>query len=42
MNATVGGGGSIDLPFNFVREIQVRTWGYEAEFGRSLSGGGGH
>jgi hypothetical protein len=38
MHATVGTGFSIDLPFNFVREIQVRTGGYEAEFGRSLSG----
>ncbi len=38
MNATVGAGSSIDLPFNFVREIQVRTGGYEAEFGRALSG----
>ena len=38
MHATVAGGSSIDLPFNFVREIQVLTGGYEAEYGRSLSG----
>src|SRR6185437_4499632 len=38
MHATVGAGSSVDLPFNFVREIQVRTGGYEAEFGRALSG----
>ena len=38
MHATVGAGNSINLPFNFVREIQVKTGGYEAEFGRSLSG----
>jgi hypothetical protein len=29
---------STDLPYNFVREIQVKTGGYEAEFGRALSG----
>ena len=29
---------TIDLPFNFVREIDVKTGGYEAEFGRALSG----
>jgi hypothetical protein len=38
MNATVGAGSSVELPFNFVREIQVTTGGYEAEFGRALSG----
>ena len=38
MHTTVDGGSSIDLPFNFVREIQVLTGGYEAEYGRSLSG----
>jgi len=38
MNVTVGNGTSVDLPFNFVREIQVATGGYEAEFGRALSG----
>lgn len=37
MDVTVGNGTSIDLPFNFVREIQVTTGGYEAEFGRALS-----
>lgn len=37
MNVTTGLG-SIDLPFNFVREIQVATGGYEAEYGRALSG----
>ena len=29
MHATVGAGSSIELPFNFVREIQVTTGGYE-------------
>ena len=38
MNVTVLTGHSIDLPFNFVREIQVATGGYEAEYGRALSG----
>lgn len=38
MDVTVGNGTSVDLPFNFVREIQVTTGGYEAEFGRALSG----
>ena len=38
MNVTVFNGTSIDLPFNFVREIQVATGGYEAEYGRALSG----
>jgi hypothetical protein len=38
MDVTVGNGTSVDLPFNFVREIQVATGGYEAEFGRALSG----
>src|SRR2546426_5881737 len=37
MDVTVGAGTSVDLPFNFVREIQVTTGGYEAEFGRALS-----
>ena len=38
MNVTVDVGTSMDLPFNFVREIQVATGGYEAEYGRALSG----
>ncbi len=38
MNVTVGPGSSIELPFNFVREIQVLTGGYQAEYGRSLGG----
>lgn len=38
MNVTVGLGTSVVLPFNFVREIQVTTSGYEAEYGRALSG----
>jgi hypothetical protein len=29
---------STNLPFNFVREIEVKTGGYEAEFGRALGG----
>ena len=33
----LGRGGST-LPYNFVREIQVLTGGYEAEFGRSTGG----
>lgn len=37
-NVTVLTGHSIDLPFNFVREIQVVTGGYQAEYGRALSG----
>jgi hypothetical protein len=37
MDVTVGAGTSVDLPFNFVREIQVITGGYEAEYGRALS-----
>ncbi|MHC4790963.1 MAG: TonB-dependent receptor [Planctomycetota bacterium] len=28
--------GSTNLPYNFVREIQLKEGGYEAEFGRSL------
>jgi hypothetical protein len=32
------GRGTAAIPYNFVREIQVRTGGYEAEFGRSLGG----
>jgi hypothetical protein len=32
------GRGMSAIPYNFVREIQVRTGGYEAEFGRSLGG----
>jgi hypothetical protein len=38
VNVTVFAGTSITLPFNFVREIQVSTAGYEAEYGRALSG----
>jgi hypothetical protein len=38
MNVTVLTGHSIDLPFNFVREIRVTTGGYGAEYGRALSG----
>jgi len=38
VNVTVFAGTSITLPFNFVREIQVNTGGYEAEYGRALSG----
>jgi len=32
------GSGSANLPYNFVREIQVKTGGYEAEFGRATGG----
>lgn len=38
MNVTVLTGTSIDLPTNFVREIHVSTGGYEAQYGRALSG----
>ena len=38
MNVTVLTGHSVELPFNFVREIQVATGGYGAEYGRALSG----
>jgi len=30
--------GSLDLPYNFVREVQVTTGGYEAEYGRTQGG----
>lgn len=30
--------GSSRVPFNFVQEVQVKTGGYEAEFGRSTGG----
>jgi carboxypeptidase family protein/TonB-dependent receptor-like protein len=29
---------STNMPYDFVREVQVKTGGYEAEFGRALSG----
>jgi hypothetical protein len=32
------GRGATTLPYNFVREIQVRIGGYEAEYGRSAGG----
>ncbi len=32
------GDGSLNLPYNFVREVQVATGGYEAEFGRAQGG----
>jgi outer membrane receptor protein involved in Fe transport len=31
----LSGDGGINVPFNFVREVQVVTGGYEAEFGRA-------
>jgi outer membrane receptor for ferrienterochelin and colicin len=30
--------GSINLPYNFIKEIEVKTGGYEAEYGRALGG----
>jgi hypothetical protein len=27
-----------DLPYNFIKEVEVRTGGYEAEYGRALGG----
>jgi hypothetical protein len=38
MHVTSDYAGSMNLPFNFVREIQLATGGYEAEYGRALSG----
>jgi hypothetical protein len=32
------GSTSSDLPFNFVRELQVKSGGYEAEYGRATGG----
>ncbi len=32
------GGWRIDLPYNFIREVEVRTGGYDAEFQSSLGG----
>src|SRR4051812_9323260 len=29
-------------PFDFVKEVQIKTGGYEAEFGQSTGGGGNH
>jgi hypothetical protein len=29
---------STNLPYNFIREIEIKTGGYEAEYGRSLGG----
>ena len=31
-------GTSTDLPFNFIKELQVKTGGYEAEYGRATGG----
>jgi hypothetical protein len=30
--------GTTDLPYNFVKEIEVKSGGYEAEYGRALGG----
>ena len=32
------GATSTNLPYNFVREIEIKTGGYEAEYGRALGG----
>ena len=32
------GAGGINLPYNFVQELQVKTGGYEAEYGRAMGG----
>jgi hypothetical protein len=32
------GGANTNLPYNFIKEIQVKTGGYEAEFGHALGG----
>jgi hypothetical protein len=34
----LAGDGSMNLPYNFVREVQVTTGGYEAEYGRTQGG----
>lgn len=34
----LAGDGSLNLPYNFVREVQVTTGGYEAEYGRAQGG----
>ncbi|OGU26535.1 MAG: hypothetical protein A2X66_05290 [Ignavibacteria bacterium GWA2_54_16] len=36
-DALMGGGGT-NLPYNFIREIEVKTGGYEAEYKSSLGG----
>lgn len=36
MTDVVSGATSMDLPFKFVREVQVRSGGYQAELGRSM------
>ncbi|MCG8606420.1 TonB-dependent receptor, partial [bacterium] len=36
-DAYVGAGGT-GLPYNFVKEVEVKAGGYEAEFGRALGG----
>ncbi len=40
MNVTrpVSAGLSTDLPYNFIKEIEIKTGGYEAEFGRAQGG----
>lgn len=40
MNISRGrfGIGNSELPYNFIREVQVKTGGYEAEFGRATGG----
>ena len=40
MNITdpLDGGTSADLPYNFMRELQVKEGGYEAEYGRATGG----
>jgi hypothetical protein len=32
------GASGINLPYNFVQEVQVKTGGYEAEYGRAMGG----
>lgn len=32
------GAGGLTLPFNFIADVQLRTGGYEAEYGRALGG----
>jgi hypothetical protein len=34
----MNGDGSVNLPYNFIREVQVTTGGYEAEYGRTQGG----
>jgi|GEM_PF-876798 len=34
----IGTGGGMNLPFNFIKEIEIKPSGYQAEFGRTMGG----